>query len=154
MALGRVAAILSDQRLILIEHMGRLLNAWQGWHEGHHGVVAELATLADQLCQREQRVAHREQALDDFAGDLQHRETVLRQAENQVEAQGAYLRAGEAKLEKDRDALLTDGHSQEIQITARQARLTELRRRWVKRRRRELQQVQEELARFQEVRNH
>jgi len=154
MALGRVAAVLSDQRLILIEHMGRLLDAWQAWHEGHHGVVAELASLADQLGQREQRVAHQEQALDELAGDLQHRETVLRQAESEVEALGAYLRASEAKLEKDRDALLTDVHSQEIQITARQARLTELRRSWVKRRRGELQQIQEELARFQDVRNH
>ncbi|MFL5244394.1 MAG: hypothetical protein ACJ8FY_20025 [Gemmataceae bacterium] len=152
--LGRTAAVLSDQRLILFEHMGRLLNVWQSWHAEHQNIETELRKVAGQLVQREQRVADRESALEDLARNLQYREVALRQAENQAEAEKAYVCASEAKLEKDRDALLIDMHSQEIQISARQARLTELRRRWLKRRREELDQIENELARLFELRDH
>jgi pSer/pThr/pTyr-binding forkhead associated (FHA) protein len=152
--LGRLAGLLADQRLHLLEQWQRLLEATEAWHAERIAVVAELELAGRELANREQQVVEQEQALEQARGELLRRQEALSAVRCQLEGWQARLRSRETSWEAERAALLTDVQAREEVAAAHVRRLEELRQRWARRRRKELEDLQAARASCEELRQH
>jgi hypothetical protein len=152
--LGRLAGLLADQRLHLLEQWQRLLEATEAWHAERIAVVAELEQAGRDLANREQQVTEQEQNLEQARAELMRRQEALSGVRCQLEGWQARLRSGETTWEAERAALLADVQAREEVAAAQVRRLEELRQRWAGRRRKELEDLQAARASCEELRQH
>jgi hypothetical protein len=152
--LERLAGLVADQRLHLLEQWQRLLEATEAWHAERAAVAADLDLAGRQLANREQQVAEHEQALEQARAELVQRQEALSSVRCQLEGWQARLRSQETTWEGEREALLTEVKAREEVAAAQVRRLEELRQRWARRRRKELEDLQAARASCEDLRRH
>ena len=104
--LGRLAAVLADQRLHLAEQWERFLRTQQAWHDEHANLGPQFEEAARALEERERRLGEQEQAQAATAEGLRSRQQALSRLRSELEAWQARLAANEAAWRAERGALL------------------------------------------------
>jgi hypothetical protein len=150
--LERQADTLADERLLLVEHLARLVHACHGWRTDQQAVVAHLEASARELERRESTLGDRERTIELRSMELGRQEQSALHSHHQLEAMKAQVRLERAARDGERARLLARVHGREVQLDARSALLTEWRRRWGLRRRHERDRLQAELLGLQAVR--
>ena len=149
--LGRLAAVLADQRLHLAEQWERFLRAQQAWHDEHASLGPQFEEAARALEEREYRLVEQEQAQSAAAEGLRGRQQALSQLRSELEAWQARLSANEAAWRAERSALLAQVQTREALAERRHSLLESLRKRWAARRKQELDLMARELKRSRET---
>jgi pSer/pThr/pTyr-binding forkhead associated (FHA) protein len=155
--LERVASLLRDQRIELIEQWERLARVESAWHDRRDELASELEAVAHRLAQQEETLTSRER-------DVESSESRLQQAQDQLEQLRRETSTAHIRFQVQRQAW--ESEREHIQAEARRVgevaryqldAFGELRRKWNGRRRREtealrverhsLEQLRQELAR-------
>jgi chromosome segregation ATPase len=155
--LERLASLLGEQRIELIEQWERLARAEEAWHQRRDEVARDLGATAQRLAQQEQVLASRER-------DIESAEDQLREAQGQLEQLRRETGAAQIRFQVQRQAWQSE--REHIEAEARRlgevARFQldafgELRRNWNAKRRHEtgalrverqtIEQMRYELAR-------
>lgn len=136
--LQQAAGDLNDQRLYLAEQYERLALAKQQWQQEHEAVAMGLETIGQRLCEREDAVQHREQAVAAAERELQQRLAALAQAQRQYESGAAGFAAEQASWRGEQKRLQASLRAREDLVAQRLTALIQLRERWDKRRQRQL----------------
>jgi hypothetical protein len=152
--LARLAGLLADQRLHLLEQWQRLLEAVEAWQAERAAAVADLEVAGRRLADREQQAVEQEQALEQARAELLQRQEALAGVRCHLEGWQSRLRSRETTWEGERAALLAEAQAREEVAAAQVRRLEELRQRWARRRRQELEDLQAARAACEELRQH
>jgi hypothetical protein len=151
-ALQRVADLLADQRLHLLEQWRGLLELQEAWRQEHEAALAHLEAAGRRLAERERGVAALERAAQSTAAESRQRQQSLAQLRLSLEGWQARLTAREAAWEGERDALLAEVRAREEAAESFSRRVQDLSRRRTVLRRKEAEELAAARARCEDLR--
>jgi hypothetical protein len=158
--LERLANLLGEQRIALVEQLERLARVEEAWHERRDALAGELETVAQRLAEQEEALARRERYVESSESRVQQAQEQLEQLRRETTAAQVRFQVQRQAWESERDHIQAEarrlGEIARFQLDA----FGELRRQWNGKRRREtealrverqgIEQLRQELGRARE----